>query len=770
MILPSHYALLTEAADAVALGGVIGEPTKERKLRGKPRARDERGRFIRQDQVAVAARTEAPNIDRAKPEEVDAAYQEAFASISTVKMEELLLGSNERLDQLLELIGKWWKWEKRQVQIMRAETRERRRLEEMEALHNRQRNQVAQQQQGQGGGLFGDMFGGGPDVGGNGKDRKKKTRTRKTPTPKKAGFFSRAGGKLLSGMSTAGKAIALTATGALGLVGASTVLSDGPEPEDLDRERKQKPKAETPEVKRNAAAAAEEAPDLKRATKAAQAEKGLFSKLGGLGKIGGIAGSLLTVGLVGNEVMSIKDNDTLTDKEKDREYSKLGGATAGSVVGGAGGAWLGAQGGAAAGAIVGSVVPILGTAVGAAVGTAVGAVLGGGVGSWFGSEAGEEAGTMVYDVVVRDDQVKKDEDAHKVKAELKSPELEKIAKATDTNNGGSWWQRLLGIGNGSPTAGSYSRGVSGMSFPSMGYGANRDNVVPRAGSPSQKLDYRADPNYVVGQGVLKNLPRHNDQEARLAQWSNLIEEKAAARGVDPLLVRSVMKQESGGKADARSPTGVEGLMQLTQVTAREVGLTDRRDPAQSIDGGAHYLAKQLKAFNGNVPLALAAYNGGAGNIRKAMRAAGSDDPEKVLAALPTVMQDQAKVREIQGYVKNITRYHQEYQEQAKAVDPNVKQAEKTVERDKSTPEVEVARTDTSDNIVTQTTPPPPPMLAAPTPQKPESNRQQRAPTVNRTRRDSSQQVAQAATNPTSLDDMPLLLTDHGLGSMLTGRI
>ena len=769
MILPSHYALLTAAADAVALGGVIGEPTKERKSRGKPRERDERGRFVKQDQSAVAERTEAPDVDRAPAADVDAAYQEAFSSINTTKMEDLLLGSNERLDQLLELIGKWWKWEKRQVQILRAETRERRRLEEMDALHNRQRDQVAQQQQG--GGALGDMFGG-ADIGGNGKDRKKKTRTRKTPTPKKAGWFSRAGGKLLSGMSTAGKAVALAATGALGLAGASTVLGDAPEPEDIDDKRKPKPKTETPDIQRNAAAAAEDAPDLKRATKAAQAEKGLFSRLGGLGKIGGIAGSLLTIGLVGNEVMSIKDNDTLTDKEKDREYSKLGGATAGSVVGGAGGAWLGAQGGAAAGALVGSVVPILGTAVGAAVGTAVGAVLGGGVGSWFGSEAGEEAGTMVYDVVVRDDQVKKDEDAHKVQAELKSPDLEKIAKAADTKtNGASWWQRLLGIGNGTPTAGNYAQGVSGMSYASgSGYGANRDNVVPRAGAPSQKLDYRADPNYVVGQGVLKNLPRNNDQEARLSQWSGLIEEKAAARGVDPLLVRSVMKQESGGKADARSPTGVEGLMQLTRDTAKEVGLTDRRDPAQSIDGGAHYLAKQLKAFNGSVPLALAAYNGGAGNIRKAMRHAGTDDPEAVLAALPSVMENQAKVREIQGYVKNITRFHSEYQEQAKAVDPDVKQAEKTVERETATPEVAVARSDTSDNIVTQTTPPPPPMLAAPTPAaKADSNTAGTAP-VRRTRKDAPQSIAQATSNPTSLDDMPLLLTDHGLGSMLTGRI
>jgi soluble lytic murein transglycosylase-like protein len=763
MILPSHYALLTAAADAVALGGVIGEPTKERKSRGTPRARDERGRFVKQDQAAVTERTEAPNIDRAKPEEVDAAYQEAFSTISTVKMEDLLLGSNERLDQLLELIGKWWKWEKRQVQILRAETRERRRLDEMDALHNRQRDQVAQQQQ-QGGSMLGDMLGGGADIGGNGRDRKRKTRTRRTPTPKKAGFFSRAGGKLLSGMSTAGKAVALAATGALGLAGASTVLGDAPEPEGIDTERNQKPKTETPDVKRTAAAAAEESPDLKRATKAATAEKGLFSRLGGLGKIGGIAGSLLTLGLVGNEVMSIKDNDTLTDKEKDKEYSKLGGATAGSVVGGAGGAWLGAQGGAAAGALVGSVVPILGTAVGAAVGTAVGAVLGGGVGSWFGSEAGEEAGTMVYDVVVRDDQVKKDEDAHKVQAELKSPDLEKLAKAADTkNSGASWWQRLLGIGNGSPTAGNYAQGISGMSYASGGgYGANRDNVIPRAGSPSQRLDYRADPNYVAGQGVLKNLPVNDKLEARLSNWSGLIEEKAAKRGLDPMLVRSVIKQESGGKNDARSGVGASGLMQLMPNTARELGVRDSHDPEQNVEGGTKYLSQMIKMFDGNVPVALAAYNWGPGNMQKLIKRTGSTDINELMPHMP---------RETQGYVRNITKSHADYQAQAKATEPKAEQADTTVDRDtKAAAEVTVARTDTSDNIVTQTTPPPPPMLAAPAAPKPEGRSATNAQSSSRSRREVPQNIAQAATDPTSLDDMPLLLTDHGLGSILTGRI
>lgn len=758
MIMPSHYALLTEAADALVVNGVIGEPTKERKSRGKARARDERGRFIRQQETAQADRRESPSIQRAAHEELDAAYQETFSSLSTTKMEDLLLGGNERLDQLLELIGSWWKWEKRQMQTMRAETRKRNRLAEMEELHNQNRDQVANQRAAGSGhpldSLFDAAFGGeGPDVGG----RKKGTRTRRTPRVKKAGFFSRAGAKVMSGLGTVGKAGALAATGALGLFGASKVLADTPEPDaDLNN---RKVETKTADVKRTAAAAVDDAPDLNRATKnAAQAEKGMFGKLGGLGKVAGVAGSLLTVGLVANEAMSVHDNNTLTDKEKNKEYSKLGGTTAGSVLGGAGGAWLGAQGGAAAGALVGSVVPIVGTAVGAAVGTAVGAVLGGGLGSFFGGDVGEKAGSMVYDVVVRDDQIKED-DTHKVEAELKSPELEKLAKANEAQGGQqSWWSRLFG--GAQATAGSYARGVSGYT-PGTGYGANRDNVVPRAGGPAQRIDYRADPNYVAGQGVLKNLPMNNKQEQRLSQWSSLIEDKASKHGVDPMLVRSVIKQESGGRADAQSGVGATGLMQLMPGTASDVGVRNSWDPDQNVEGGTKYLSQMIKQFDGNVPVALAAYNWGPGNMRKLIRKTGSTDINELMQYMP---------KETQGYVQNITRSHAAYQEQAAATAPKADAATVEVDRTAQSSEIAVQRTDTSDNIVTQTTPPPAIAQTQPAKEvKPKRDRQ--SPQLANARQAPPRAIsAVGGQDPTSLDDMPLLLTDHGLGSLLTGHI
>jgi soluble lytic murein transglycosylase-like protein len=87
-------------------------------------------------------------------------------------------------------------------------------------------------------------------------------------------------------------------------------------------------------------------------------------------------------------------------------------------------------------------------------------------------------------------------------------------------------------------------------------------------------------------------------------------------GVDPLLLYSVMHQESSFKSGAISPKGARGLMQLMPLTAARFGVTNIFDPRQNIEGGARYLRFLLDHFDGDLNLTLAGYNAGEGAVEK----------------------------------------------------------------------------------------------------------------------------------------------------------
>lgn len=90
---------------------------------------------------------------------------------------------------------------------------------------------------------------------------------------------------------------------------------------------------------------------------------------------------------------------------------------------------------------------------------------------------------------------------------------------------------------------------------------------------------------------------------------------AQSAGIDPDLFLRLVQQESRFNPNAVSPKGATGLAQLMPATAQELGV-DPNDPIQNLQGGARYLRQQLDTFGGDPSLALAAYNAGAGNVRK----------------------------------------------------------------------------------------------------------------------------------------------------------
>lgn len=94
-----------------------------------------------------------------------------------------------------------------------------------------------------------------------------------------------------------------------------------------------------------------------------------------------------------------------------------------------------------------------------------------------------------------------------------------------------------------------------------------------------------------------------------------IVESGKRNSVDPMLLYSIMHQESTFKQGAVSPKGARGLMQLMPPTARRFGVTNIFDPRQNIEGGARYMRFLLDLFN-DVNLALAGYNAGEGAVMK----------------------------------------------------------------------------------------------------------------------------------------------------------
>ncbi len=158
----------------------------------------------------------------------------------------------------------------------------------------------------------------------------------------------------------------------------------------------------------------------------------------------------------------------------------------------------------------------------------------------------------------------------------------------------------------------------------------------------------------------RNFIRH--YESRLPRYREMFEQAGRDWGVDWRLLAAIGYQESHWRAGAVSPTGVRGIMMLTEATAAYLGIDDRVDPKNSIFGGAQYYARQTERVPDSVEepdrtwMALAAYNVGFNHLKDARQITEwlGGDPDKwvdVREALPLKAQRKWYTRVPFGYAR-----------------------------------------------------------------------------------------------------------------------
>jgi soluble lytic murein transglycosylase-like protein len=99
-------------------------------------------------------------------------------------------------------------------------------------------------------------------------------------------------------------------------------------------------------------------------------------------------------------------------------------------------------------------------------------------------------------------------------------------------------------------------------------------------------------------------------EESIRRFASIIDVQSRTHGVEPALVHAVVSAESGYNPAAISKAGARGLMQLMPDTAKRYGVRNIMDPVENISAGVRYLRDLLLMFNGNIELAVAAYNAG----------------------------------------------------------------------------------------------------------------------------------------------------------------
>ncbi|MGM0844325.1 MAG: lytic transglycosylase domain-containing protein [Bacillota bacterium] len=143
--------------------------------------------------------------------------------------------------------------------------------------------------------------------------------------------------------------------------------------------------------------------------------------------------------------------------------------------------------------------------------------------------------------------------------------------------------------------------------------------LSKLGSVSQMIPMLSNVNSLVSKSAasyINSAPSVSGTKATDSSIQQIINKAAQKYNIPTKLISSVISQESNFNPDAVSHAGASGLMQLMPATARGLGVTDIFDPEQNVFAGTKYLRQMMDKYNGNLEMALAAYNAGPGNVDK----------------------------------------------------------------------------------------------------------------------------------------------------------
>jgi Rod binding domain-containing protein len=170
---------------------------------------------------------------------------------------------------------------------------------------------------------------------------------------------------------------------------------------------------------------------------------------------------------------------------------------------------------------------------------------------------------------------------------------------------------------------SKSMGVADMIFKKLTGESLTESPVLKGNSldrPEEKKKTEKSPIDAINKVNFENtnpaIPPSGKSLHRINKYQEIIEEASQKYDVDINLIKSVILTESAGNEKAVSVGNAKGLMQLIDSTAKSMGVKNVYNPKDNIFGGTKYLSGLIRQYNGDIKLALAAYNAGPGNVIK----------------------------------------------------------------------------------------------------------------------------------------------------------